>query len=288
MIADFLTWLTVNGKSKNTVYNYKLSIQNFFTWYNQTFDSLPTKLYIQNVKEYLQFLRTTKSITAQTINARISALHSLNEYLIEAGMQENNVVHKNLKMKVQNQFTSPAQFEGKEINKFLQAILKEENHRNYALVILLANTGLRISEALNICINTDLFFESKELIIREGKGDKQRTVLLNEKVISALRDYFIEREDSKYKNSPYLFVSNKGEQLNRITVNNIFTKYSQIAGMVNTITPHDLRHYFCSYALESGFDVHEVAYIAGHSNIQTTLLYTNPSRQKMLDKLNRL
>jgi len=191
-------------------------------------------------------------------------------------------------MKVQNQFTSPAQFEGKEINKFLQAILKEENHRNYALVILLANTGLRISEALNICINTDLFFESKELIIREGKGDKQRTVLLNEKVISALRDYFIEREDSKYKNSPYLFVSNKGEQLNRITVNNIFTKYSQIAGMVNTITPHDLRHYFCSYALESGFDVHEVAYIAGHSNIQTTLLYTNPSRQKMLDKLNRL
>jgi len=288
MIADFLTWLTVNGKSKNTVYNYKLSIQNYFTWYNQTFDSVPTKLYIQNVKEYLQFLRTTKSITAQTINARISALHSLNEYLIEAGMQENNVVHKNLKMKVQNQFTSPAQFEGKEINKFLQAILKEENHRNYALVILLANTGLRISEALNICINTDLFFESKELIIREGKGDKQRTVLLNEKVISALRDYFIEREDSKYKNSPYLFVSNKGEQLNRITVNNIFTKYSQIAGMVNTITPHDLRHYFCSYALESGFDVHEVAYIAGHSNIQTTLLYTNPSRQKMLDKLNRL
>ena len=288
MIADFLTWLTVNGKSKNTVYNYKLSIQNYFTWYNQTFDSVPTKLYIQNVKEYLQFLRTTKSITAQTINARISALHSLNEYLIEAGMQENNVVHKNLKMKVQNQFTSPAQFEGKEINKFLQAILKEENHRNYALVILLANTGLRISEALNICINTDLFFESKELIIREGKGDKQRTVLLNEKVISALRDYFIEREDSKYKDSPYLFVSNKGEQLNRITVNNIFTKYSQIAGMVNTITPHDLRHYFCSYALESGFDVHEVAYIAGHSNIQTTLLYTNPSRQKMLDKLNRL
>ena len=288
MIADFLTWLTVNGKSKNTVYNYKLSIQNFFTWYNQTFDSLPTKLYIQNVKEYLQFLRTTKSITAQTINARISALHSLNEYLIEAGMQENNVVHKNLKMKVQNQFTSPAQFEGKEINKFLQAILKEENHRNYALVILLANTGLRISEALNICINTDLFFESKELIIREGKGDKQRTVLLNEKVISALRDYFIEREDSKYKDSPYLFVSNKGEQLNRITVNNIFTKYSKIAGMVNTITPHDLRHYFCSYALESGFDVHEVAYIAGHSNIQTTLLYTNPSRQKMLDKLNRM
>ena len=288
MIADFLTWLTVNGKSKNTVYNYKLSIQNYFTWYNQTFDSVPTKLYIQNVKEYLQFLRTTKSITAQTINARISALHSFNEYLIEAGMQESNVVHKNLKMKVQNQFTSPAQFEGKEINKFLQAILKEENHRNYALVILLANTGLRISEALNICINTDLFFESKELIIREGKGDKQRTVLLNEKVISALRDYFIEREDSKYKDSPYLFVSNKGEQLNRITVNNIFTKYSKIAGMVNTITPHDLRHYFCSYALESGFDVHEVAYIAGHSNIQTTLLYTNPSRQKMLDKLNRM
>ncbi|WP_286675903.1 tyrosine-type recombinase/integrase [Bacillus mycoides] len=92
----------------------------------------------------------------------------------------------------------------------------------------------------------------------------------------------------KYKKSPYLFVSNKGPKLSRMTVNDMFKKYSKLAGLATDLKPHDLRHYFCSHALENGFDVHEVAHIAGHSNIHTTLLYTNPSRTKMLDKLNLL
>ncbi len=288
MIDNFLNWLQNNEKSKNTIYNYKLSIQNYFTWFNETFGSNPVKLYNQNVKDYLQYLKTIKSINAKTINARLSALHSFNEFLIETEIQTDIVIHKNLKIKVQNQYTSPAQFDTKEINKFIQSILEEGNPRNYALVILLAYTGLRISEALNIRITADLFLESKELIIKEGKSNKQRTVLLNDKVINAIKNYLKYRETLKYNSSMYLFVSNKGEKLNRITVNNIFSKYSKKTGIDKIISPHDLRHFFCSYALESGFDVHEVAYIAGHSNIRTTLLYTNPSRQKMLEKLNKL
>ncbi len=288
MIDNFLNWLNKNGKSKNTIYNYKLSIQNYFTWFDGTFASFPVKLYNQNIREYLQYLRNIKSTNAKTINARLSALHSFNEFLIDTDVQTDFVVHKNLKIKIQNQYISPAQFETKDINKFIQSILEEENPRDYALVILLAYTGCRISEALNICINTDLFLDSKELVIREGKRDKQRTVLLNEKVINSIKIYLKYREKSRYKGSIYLFVSNKGDKLSRITVNNMFTKYSKKAGIEKIISPHDLRHFFCSYALESGFDVHEVAYIAGHSNIHTTLLYTNPSRQKMLDKLNKL
>ena len=52
--------------------------------------------------------------------------------------------------------------------------------------------------------------------------------------------------------------------------------------------PHTLRHFFCSNALESGYDINEVANQAGHSNIHTTLLYTNPTREKMKEKANRL
>jgi integrase/recombinase XerD len=88
--------------------------------------------------------------------------------------------------------------------------------------------------------------------------------------------------------SPYVFVSNRSQQLSRITVFKSFQKYSKLADTQPVISPHDLRHFFCSNALEKGLNVHEVASIAGHSNIHTTLLYTNPNRKAMLDKLNQL
>ena len=62
----------------------------------------------------------------------------------------------------------------------------------------------------------------------------------------------------------------------------MFNKYSK------DITPHTLRHFFCTNALENGFNLHEVASLAGHSNINTTLIYTNPNKQAMMDKINRL
>lgn len=78
--------------------------------------------------------------------------------------------------------------------------------------------------------------------------------------------------------SDYLFVSHKNPSLDRVTVNKLLTKYCE----------HQLRHFFCSNALEKGFTVAEVASIAGHSNIHTTLIYTNPSRNKMVEKVNTL
>lgn len=288
LLDAYLKWLQENGKSQNTIYNYHLAIEGYFKWFQGTYDKEPQMIYAQNIRDFIQYLRTIKIKSARTINARISALHSLNEYLVEVGIQPDIVITKNYMIKIQQQYASPAQFEKNEINKFMQIIVESENKRDYALVTLLAYTGCRISEALNIKISSDLFLEARELIIRIGKGDKQRTVLLCDKVVEAIKDYLKERSKHPYADSPFLFVSNKGIRLNRITVNDMFNKYCQKAGLRNAISPHDLRHFFCSNALESGFDVHEVAHIAGHSNIHTTLLYTNPSRQKMLDKLNRL
>ena len=88
--------------------------------------------------------------------------------------------------------------------------------------------------------------------------------------------------------SPYLFLSNRSQQLSRITAFKFFVKYSEGTGIHPPIFPHDLRHFFCSNALEKGLNVHEVAAIAGHSNIHTTLMYTNPGRKKILEKINSL
>lgn len=288
LIESFVTYLIAEEKTKNTVYNYKLAIQEYDSWFIDIFDKEPTALYSQNVKDYLQYLQLVKKRSAKTINVKLAALQKYNEFLIVMGVQNELVISKNMKKKIQQDYASPAQFSEKEVHKFLQAIVETKKVRDYAIVILLMHTGCRISEALHIDLQQDLYLPSSELVIRSGKGDKQRTVLLNQKVIQALKNYLVERNVHKYKESPYLFVSNKGPKLSRMTVNDMFKKYSKLAGLEIVLKPHDLRHYFCSHALENGFDVHEVAHIAGHSNIHTTLLYTNPSRTKMLDKLNLL
>jgi integrase/recombinase XerD len=288
LIGGFTEQLQEEGRSQNTIYSYLLTIKDFFKWFEGSYDKEPTVLYAQNVKDYVQFLQTVKGQGAITINAKIAALQKYNTYLVSIGLQADVVVSKSQRKKVQQRFASPAQFTEKDVSKFMQAVIEKKNARDFALVTLLAYTGCRISEALHILIDKDLHLSSNELVIREGKGDKERTVLLNGKVVNAIKDYIGIRKVHKYANSPYLFISNKGERMSRITANDVFTQYSEKALLENVLSPHDLRHYFCSNALENGFDVHEVANIAGHSNIHTTLLYTNPTRQKMLDKLNRL
>ena len=289
MLNQFENYLKEENKSQNTLEGYIRSVRDYNAWFTLTFGKEPNKLISQNIEEYRSYLQTIKRQNAKTINLKLSSLKKFNEFLISLNIQSDIAINRNMKMKIQQEFASPAKFSEKEINQLRQIILENGSKRDYALINLLAYCGLRISEALSIllvdCLN---ICQTKELLIRSGKGNKQRTVYLNDKVINSVKDYINER--NKYKtasNSKHLFVSNKNPQLDRITVNKMFDKYCKKAKLQN-ITPHQLRHYFCSNALEKGFTVAEVASIAGHSNIHTTLLYTNPSRNKMIEKVNTL
>ncbi|WP_408011603.1 tyrosine-type recombinase/integrase [Pseudalkalibacillus sp. A8] len=135
-----------------------------------------------------------------------------------------------------------------------------------------------------------MHFGARELEVKDSKGNKSRTFFLSDRVVRSIKKY-LKEERGQYRLSevsPYLFLSNRSQQLSRITVYKAFEKYSQAIEMDPPITPQDLRHFFCSNALEKGFDVHEVASMVGHSNIHTTLLYTNPSPKKILEKINSL
>jgi len=131
----------------------------------------------------------------------------------------------------------------------------------------------------------DFNLTSRELIVQDGKEDKTRTVFINDKVKDALQSWLKERH-SKGIDNEFLFVSNRNKPLNRTTINKLFNEYSTKVG--KEITPHDLRHFFCSHAISRGISVHEVANKAWHSNIHTTLLYTNPSKDELINKMNQL
>lgn len=218
-----------------------------------------------------------RHLNAKTVNGRLSSLFSFNQFLIHQGVQDDIVIEKSDFIKVQLDYANPCIISKADVEQFRQRILKSGDKRLYALSTLLAYGGLRISEALDIKLS-DVSLEAKEVVVRKGKGGKQRVVYLNSKIVTAFREYLKVRKSE----SEYLFASRESDKVDRTVINKNFKHFS------DTITPHMLRHFYASHCLEMGFSVHEVANQAGHRDLKTTLLYTNPSREKMKAKAELL
>lgn len=277
MLKSFENYLRSDGKSENTINSYIRHMKLYLKWFEDSFGAEFKKLYRENVLDYKSYLKNIKKDSARTINTKIAALVKFNEFLVEEDIQSDIVLSKKDNIKLQTQGASPTDITKIDVESFRQNVLEEGSKRDYAIITLLAYTGLRISEALNLKIE-DINLVSKEIVVKSGKGDKQRIVYMNDKIINAIKTYLHEKNSA----SSFLFESRQSDKLNRTRVNQIFNKFS------DKITPHKLRHFWCTHALESGYSVHEVANQAGHSNIHTTLIYTNPSKEKMKEKANLL
>ncbi|WP_322202068.1 tyrosine-type recombinase/integrase [Acutalibacter intestini] len=276
MLKLFSLYLHAMGKSHGTVSVYCQNISQYFRWCEETFDERPSQLYRANVLEYISYMRNIKGYNPKTVNHHLSSLRSYNDWLIESGQQTETVVLKNDFMKIQLQYASPSTVTKKDVEALRQRLLESGSKRDYAIVTLFAYSGIRRSECANLKLDqVDLTAREIRVI---GKGDKQRLVYINDKIVYAMREYLKERNSD----SPYFFVSRQSEKLTPSRINQIFNKYS------NDIFLKTLRLFFCSHALESGFSIHEVSNLAGHSSIQVTMLYTNPTAQAMKDKANRL
>lgn len=273
---EFADYLRKLGKSENTIKTYCHNMDQFFLWCRDSFDEEPRQLYRANVLDYISYMRNIRSYHAKTVNNHLSSLRNLNEYLIEAGCQTEIVVLDSDFMKIQIQYASPCTVEQKEVEAFRQRLLEGGNKRDYAIVTLYTYSGIRRSECVNLRLDqVDLTAREIRVI---GKGDKQRIVYINDKTVHAIREYLKVRNSD----SPYLFVSRQSGKMNPSRINQIFNQYS------DTITPKTLRHYFCSHALETDYAIHELANQAGHSSVQTTMIYTNPTAKAMKEKANRL
>ena len=276
MTDRFALYMQKLGKSQNTMATYIRNIRQYFEWCEFSFGNAPPQLYRANVLEYISYMRNLKGYSPKSVNNHLSALRCLNEFLVGEGTQTEAVVLKTDFMKVQLQYASPCTVEKRDVDAFRQRLLESGSKRDYAIVILYAYSELRRTECVGLLLE-QVNLVSKEIRV-VGKRDKQRLVYINDKIVHAIREYLKERRSE----SPYLFVSRQSGKLSPSRINQIFNQYS------DRITPKTLRHYFCSHALESGYSIHEIANQAGHSNVQTTLIYSNPTAKEMKEKANRL
>ena len=277
-LTQYTNYLESQGKSANTIKYYVKDINSFFTYFSLP----PTTLTREQIIQYKEYMLKEKNNNATSINRRLSSLKSYNEFLVREGYLDNLVVLSVDYIRVQKQLISPTNTSTKEAVKFMEKVKKNECDRNYYIVALLLNTGLRISEALSIELD-DINFKKKNLRVL-GKGSKQRTIPLNDKAIQIIKLAIEDRKNYKYAmnvlGSQYLFLSNKSEKLESCSVERIFNKYSDV------ITPHKLRHIFATNFLENGGSLKALQQILGHSSLSTTQIYLHPSQDDVRRSIN--
>ena len=275
-LTEYTNYMTEQNKSTNTINSYVKDINLFFKYFQLMVDDSPILSRDQIVK-YKDYMLKVKNMNAKSINRGLSSLKSYNEFMIREGYMDNLVILSMDYIKVQKQLVSPTNITIGEAIKFMNRIKQNENIRNYHIVILFLNSGIRISELTNIKL-TDIFLNKKKLRVF-GKGSKQREIPLNDIAIEIIQDAIENRENYRYAmnvlNSQYLFLSKKSEKLDTGTIERIFNKYS------NKITPHKLRHVWATNFLKNGGDLKSAQQILGHSSLAATQVYTHNSIDKL-------
>jgi integrase/recombinase XerD len=160
----------------------------------------------------------------------------------------------------------------------LKILSVTENLKHRCMLQLLYAGGLRIGEVINLKL-TDVQSDRNLLLIRGGKGKKDRTTLLSQKLLESLRAYY-----KSYKPKVWLFEGQTGGQYTVESIRNVFRASKEKAGVKAPATPHTLRHSFATHLLEQGTDLRYIQVLLGHRSSKTTEIYTHITTHA-LDKI---
>jgi site-specific recombinase XerD len=163
-------------------------------------------------------------------------------------------------------------------NEVFSIINSVENLKHRTLLMLIYSAGLRLNEAITIKIS-DIDTDRGMIVIRKGKGRKDRTTLLSEKFLVILKEYIAE-----YRPDDWLFEGQiRREHLSARSVQHVFTRAADKAGIKKKASVHTLRHSFATHLLEQGIDIRFIQELLGHSSPNTTMIYTHVSTRKLKD-----
>lgn len=307
-VIEFLNYLeNVKGKSLNTIKGYSVDLGLFFKFL-KVYKGLENNIELEKIEEveipelgdnfikditlsdiyaFLAFLEKVRNNSAYARARKVATLKSFFKFL-------------NSKIKIIDE-NPTIELESPKINKRHPVYLtldqsitvlnsmdqtNKNYYRDYCILTLFLNCGMRLSELCNIQIEK---IKGDTLTII-GKGNKERTVYLNEASISAIDSYLKNRNDSKATEEAkkYLFLSSKYRPINKRSVEMLVKKHIENAGFKDQkYTPHKLRHTAATLMYKYGnVDIRSLQNILGHENISTTQIYTHVDDETLRKAVN--
>lgn len=296
-VNSFLDYsITILNKSPNSIKEYNYDLVNFLKFIKIEFKLTDEKDYskidisdlsldvikkitLEDIHKYISYMATELRSKPATRARKVSTIRIFFKYLSnKAKLIEVNPAQNLETPKLEKRI--PKYLSLDESKKLLEVVQSDDNRnseRDYAIITLFLNCGMRLSELVNINIKDITFSESKLNVI--GKGNKERTIYLNKACVSAINEYLLVRpkEGIKYDSKDALFLSERRERISNRTVQLIVKKELLKAGLdINKYSVHKLRHTAATLMYQYGnVDIRALQELLGHESISTTEIYTH-------------
>ena len=294
---DFLNYQSIiKNRSATTVEQYCLDLRLFFKFMFCKLNNISSAL-IENedvtmdisvfddnfyntvtlgdAYEFLAYCRNERENKAKARARKVSSLRAFFKYLRMNGIIEDNPMINLDSPKLSK--TLPKYLNVEQAKKLLSVIDGANRERDYCIVTLLLNCGMRLSELVSLDYNKITFDGDSASIIITGKGSKQRTVYLNHACVAAINAYMRVRTKDGVKDRNALFLSNRHTRISPKTVQHMVDVYLEKAGFGGMgFSVHKLRHTAATLMYQTGkVDVLALKEILGHENLNTTQIYTH-------------
>ena len=305
-VNQFLDYTaTILNKSPNTIkeYNYDIAIflrfiKIHFKMTNETeLDNIKfndigidtiKKISLSDIHAFLAYMTNTFHSKAATRARKASSIRVFFKYL----SQKANLIQINPAQNLENPKLDkrlPKYLSLDDSKRLLNVTANEDNRnskRDYAIITLFLNCGMRLSELVGINTTDIIFSECKLNVI--GKGNKERTIYLNKACIKAIKNYLAVRpkdcikKDSKDSDKA-LFLSERRQRISKRTVQSIIYKELKLAGIdSDKYSVHKLRHTAATLMYQYGnVDIRALQELLGHESISTTEIYTHVNNEQV-------
>ena len=262
--AEYLEMLKIKRYSENTITTYKKAFSDYINYFQTRELNAITG---DEIKDYLLYLIEKRKISASLQHTIINAIKFYYEKVLKLDKLPYITIERPFKEK-----PLPTVLSEEEIQRIINSI---DNLKHKTIILTLYSAGLRIGELINLT-KSDIDSKRKIIIIKEGKGKKDRYSLLSEKLLLYLRQYYKE-----YKPKKWLFEGATGEQYSYESCYKILQKACAKAKITKRVGLHTLRHSFATHMLERGCDLRYIQKLLGHGSSKTTEIYTHITRKGM-------
>jgi integrase/recombinase XerD len=268
MMTPLRQRMTEDMQVRNLALNTQTSYVQQVSLFARHFNKSPEQLGPEDIRTYQVYLTNEKKLAPGSVLIAVAALRFLYKVSLKKDWPFADVIPAPKKPQ-----TLPVVLSPEEVLQFLGCV-GSTKHR--AILSTCYAAGLRISEAVSL-VPTDI--DSRRMVVRvdQGKGQKDRYVMLSPKLLEILRSWW-----RVEKPKQWLFSGDiPGRHISRDAVGQACQKAHHLSGVRKPITPHSLRHAFAVHLLESGTDVRTILLLLGHRSLATTARYLRIATSKV-------